>query len=212
MGNSASPHRRGKVNSSSTGQIRIIAGQWRGRKLPVRQLQGLRPTTDRIKETLFNWLSADIPGSRCLDLFAGSGSLGFESLSRGSRETWMLEKDAQVAAQLEDNALRLHAGERARVIQTNSVNFLNDNGEPFDIVFVDPPFRQGLVSVVCQRLEHNGWLTDGALIYIEHEAELDGLPLPSNWSCCKVKQAGQVRYQLFLRNRKDGTHPDRQKE
>jgi len=196
--------RSGHTKTATTGQIRIIAGQWRGRKLPVQDLQGLRPTTDRVKETLFNWLATDIRDSRCLDLFAGSGSLGFESLSRGSRQTWMLETNPQAARQLQENVTRLNAGERARIIQTDSVSFLNDTGEPFDIVFIDPPFRQELVADVCRRLEDNGWLADEALIYIEHESELDALPLPANWQPYKGKQAGQVCYQLFLRQANKG--------
>lgn len=199
MGKTPSRGRSRHSKAPSPGHIRIIAGQWRGRKLPVQDLQGLRPTTDRVKETLFNWLAADIRGSRCLDLFAGSGSLGFESLSRGSRETWMLEKSPLAARQLKENVTRLNAGEHARVIQADCVNFLNDRGEPFDIVFIDPPFRQDLVAEVCRRLENNGWLANEALIYIEHESELASLSLPANWQPYKRKQAGQVCYQLLLR-------------
>lgn len=187
---------RKKANTS--GQIRIIGGQWRGRKLPVLNSEGLRPTTDRIKETLFNWLMFDINQSCCLDLFAGSGSLGFEALSRGAKHVVMVEKDKQVAQQLSQNLARLaHAS--ATVINTDALRYLASTVTAFDLVLLDPPFHRELLPQVCQQLEEQGWLSNEAKIYIEHEQSAEQLHLPANWQLLKNKQAGQVTYQLYQR-------------
>ncbi|WMC10381.1 16S rRNA (guanine(966)-N(2))-methyltransferase RsmD [Oceanimonas pelagia] len=187
-----------KKPTAATGQIRLIGGQWRGRKLPVLHSEGLRPTTDRIKETLFNWLMFEIRGSRCLDLFAGSGSLGFEALSRHAAEVVMVEKDTTVAAQLKRNLASLPAAP-GTVIQADAVQYLQQAATPFDVVFLDPPFHKELLPQVCERLEQNGWLAENALIYIEREQGLALPTLPDHWSLHKDKQAGQVSYQLYQR-------------
>ncbi|AWY44754.1 N6-adenine-specific methylase [Glaesserella parasuis 29755] len=176
-----------------TGEVRVIAGLWRGRKLPVLNAEGLRPTTDRVKETLFNWLMMDIAGSRCLDCFAGSGSLGIEALSRQAQAVVFLEKFADAANQLKKNLVSLKA-ENGKVIQTDTLQFLaQKNSEaPFDLVFVDPPFHQGFVPQVLTALEQNGWLAENALIYVETEKNHSLLVLPEHWQVIKEKTAGQV--------------------
>ncbi|MDE4006553.1 16S rRNA (guanine(966)-N(2))-methyltransferase RsmD [Glaesserella parasuis] len=175
------------------GEVRVIAGLWRGRKLPVLNAEGLRPTTDRVKETLFNWLMMDIAGSRCLDCFAGSGSLGIEALSRQAQAVVFLEKFADAANQLKKNLVSLKA-ENGKVIQTDTLQFLaQKNSEaPFDLVFVDPPFHQGFVPQVLTALEQNGWLAENALIYVETEKNHSPLVLPEHWQVVKEKTAGQV--------------------
>ncbi|MFD1007934.1 16S rRNA (guanine(966)-N(2))-methyltransferase RsmD [Oceanisphaera ostreae] len=187
-----------KKASTGSGQIRLIGGQWRGRKLPVLDSEGLRPTTDRIKETLFNWLMFDIHHCRCLDLFAGSGSLGFEALSRGAGEVILVEKDATVAQQLQRNLASLPAAQ-GQIINTDAIGFLQSPATAFDLVFLDPPFHRELLPNVCQLLEHNGWLNVDAKIYIEREQASESLLLPSNWRLLKDKRAGQVNYQLYQR-------------
>lgn len=184
--------------SSGPGHIRLIGGQWRGRKLPVLNSEGLRPTTDRVKETLFNWLMFDIRGCRCLDLFAGSGSLGFEALSRGGAEVVLVEKDPRVAQQLRRNLASL-PGARGQVFNTDALAFLQSAATPFDLVFLDPPFHQELLPEACRLLEQGGWLADGARLYIEREQAAEALLLPANWRRLKDKRAGQVSYQLYQR-------------
>nr|WP_108652780.1 16S rRNA (guanine(966)-N(2))-methyltransferase RsmD [Dongshaea marina] len=191
-------HPQQKSSQRPAGQIRIIAGRWRGRKLPVANSEGLRPTTDRVKETLFNWLAPHIVDSRCLDLFAGSGSLGFEALSRGADETVFLEKEAKIANILQQNLQQLSA-DNGKVEQTDSLQYLKNPGQPFGIVFIDPPFRKDLLSECCELLEQNHWLAEGALIYIEREQELCAPRLPQSWELLKDKTAGQVSYQLYQR-------------
>lgn len=187
-----------KKPSTGMGQIRLIGGQWRGRKLPVLSSEGLRPTSDRVKETLFNWLMFDIRGTVCLDLFAGSGSLGFEALSRGAQRLVMVEKEARVARQLGINLASL-PGAEGKVINTDAQTFLAGTAEPFDLVFLDPPFHQDLLSQVCALLEQGGWLAPEAKIYIEREQTPNELTLPGNWRQLKDKRAGQVSYQLYQR-------------
>lgn len=185
-----------------TGEVRVIAGLWRGRKLPVLNAEGLRPTTDRVKETLFNWLMMDIAGSRCLDCFAGSGSLGIEALSRQAQAVVFLEKFADAANQLKKNLVSLKT-ENGKVIQTDTLQFLaQKNSEtPFDLVFVDPPFHQGFVPQVLTALEQNGWLAESALIYIETEKNHSPLTLPEHWQVIKEKTAGQVVSRLIRINK-----------
>lgn len=194
---------KGKLrkNAVASGQIRIIGGLWRGRKLPVLNSEGLRPTTDRIKETLFNWLMFDINQCRCLDLFAGSGSLGFEALSRGASQVIMVEKDHQVAQQLSQNLARLPQAP-ATVVNIDAVRYLASPATPFDLVLLDPPFHRELLPQVCQLLEEKGWLSADAKIYIEREQAAEPLLLPPNWHLLKDKQAGQVTYQLYQRESK----------
>ncbi|ENK0809121.1 16S rRNA (guanine(966)-N(2))-methyltransferase RsmD [Vibrio fluvialis] len=181
-----------------SGQVRIISGLWRGRKLPVHDAEGLRPTTDRVKETLFNWLAQDIPHAKCLDLFAGSGGLGFESASRQADKVTMLEMNPQAFAQLKTNIAALKAS-NIEAVNTDTLAYLKQPGQAYDVVFIDPPFRQGLLQETVQLLEQNGWLAANAMIYIECEKELPLTELPESWQLYREKLAGQVCYRLFER-------------
>ncbi|OSM95229.1 MULTISPECIES: 16S rRNA (guanine(966)-N(2))-methyltransferase [Lonsdalea] len=185
--------------TSAPGQIRIIGGQWRGRKLPVPHSPGLRPTTDRVRETLFNWLAPVIQQARCLDCFAGSGALALEALSRYAAHATLLEAERGIARQLSQNLSLLRA-ENASVIHTDALQWLSRPGETFDVVFLDPPFRQGLLNNTVNLLETQGWLADDAWIYIETEAENRTLNLPTNWQLHREKVAGQVAYRLYARS------------
>ncbi|HIF9196928.1 TPA: 16S rRNA (guanine(966)-N(2))-methyltransferase RsmD [Photobacterium damselae] len=189
-------------NNRQSGFVRIISGQWRGRKLPVHDVEGLRPTTDRVKETLFNWLAQDIYQAKCLDLFAGSGSLSFEALSRGAESLTMIELDQKAAAQLKQNLTAIGAT-NATLHNTNSVNFLSQAGTPHDLVFIDPPFRKDLIQQVITALEANHWLSPNALIYIEAEKELGSIDVPPSWHLYREKTAGQVCYRLFIREEEE---------
>lgn len=185
-----------KPTTSGSGQIRIIGGQWRGRKLPVPDSPGLRPTTDRVRETLFNWLAPYLVDARCLDCFAGSGALGLEALSRYAAKATLLEMERGVAQQLQKNLATLKAS-NAQVVNTNTLNYLNQPGEPYDIVFVDPPFRKGLLEETLKLLETQGWLASGAMVYVESEVENGLPPVPANWRLHREKVAGQVAYRLY---------------
>ena len=187
-----------KPTSGGSGQIRIIGGQWRGRKLPVPDSPGLRPTTDRVRETLFNWLAPSMVDARCLDCFAGSGALGLEALSRYAASTTLLEMERHVAQQLQKNLATLKA-EHGKVVNTNTLTYLNQSGTPHDVVFIDPPFRKGLLEETLNLLETNGWLADSALIYVESEVENGMPPVPANWDLHREKIAGQVAYRLYHR-------------
>lgn len=187
-----------KPNRAAMGQIRIIGGQWRGRKLPVPDSPGLRPTTDRVRETLFNWLAPSMVDARCLDCFAGSGALGLEALSRYAASATLLEMDRSVSQQLQQNLASLKAT-HAKVVNTNSLAFLAQTGTPHDVVFVDPPFRKGLLEETLTLLENNGWLADDALIYVESEVENGLPPVPAHWELHREKVAGQVAYRLYHR-------------
>ena len=187
-------------NKSANGFIRIISGQFRGRKLPVKDVQGLRPTTDRIKETVFNWLMQDTRGAAVLDCFAGSGGLGFEALSRFADHAVFFELDKSAASQLKENISTLKL-DNAVVKRGNSLSLLEQNtqNEQFDLIFVDPPFRQNLTEKSCFLLEKNNWLSAQALIYVEVESELSDLSTPDNWMLLKEKTAGQVICRLYQR-------------
>ncbi|MBE0509198.1 MAG: 16S rRNA (guanine(966)-N(2))-methyltransferase RsmD [Chromatiales bacterium] len=178
-----------------TNQLRIIGGQWRGRKLRFADGEGLRPTTDRIRETLFNWLQGIIEGARCLDLYAGSGALGLEALSRGAGEVVFWEKNPKAVHALRENLALLKAGQ-AELVQTNSLQALQGPARPFDLVFVDPPFGRERLQPSLDLLASGGWLAPGARIYIEHASKGEGFELPPGWELLRSKQAGQVAYHL----------------
>jgi 16S rRNA (guanine966-N2)-methyltransferase len=190
---------KGKRTTQTPGFIRIIAGKWRGRKLPVHNIEGLRPTTDRIKETVFNWLMNDVVGSSCLDCFAGSGSLGLEALSRGAKSLTLIEKDSQAAKQINANLSLLNA-DNATVEKADSLAYLTTVQQQYDLVFIDPPFRKNLAEPICQLLETAELLTLNALIYVEIESELVDFSVPNNWSLIKEKSAGQVSFRLYQRD------------
>ena len=179
---------------SNTGKIRIIGGAWRGRKLPVADRPGLRPTPDRVRETLFNWLAAALPGSRCLDLFAGTGALGFEALSRGARCAVMVEQDRQLARRLQSTRTDLDAG-GAEIVHAEALAWLARPRAPFDIVFLDPPFHQDYVKKTCALLVNRGHLAPSAYVYTE-TARGDPSPAPGLKEV-KRARAGQVEYRLY---------------
>ncbi|MBN6066762.1 16S rRNA (guanine(966)-N(2))-methyltransferase RsmD [Aggregatibacter actinomycetemcomitans] len=186
------------IPQSTKGEVRIIAGLWRGRKLPVLSSQGLRPTGDRVKETLFNWLMPYIAGSECLDCFAGSGALGFEALSRQAAKVTFLELEKAVAQQLSKNIQTLKCADRAQVVNQNSLQFLNhpQNQPHFDVVFLDPPFHFDLAEQAIALLAQHHWLRPQALIYVETEKSKD-LHVPATWALLKEKDSGQVSYRLY---------------
>ena len=176
------------------GTIRIIGGQWRGRKLKVLESPGLRPTPNRVRETVFNWLRPHLPGARCLDVTAGTGALCFEALSQGAGEAVLVELSPAAAARLKDNAALL--GARATVVQGDALAFLNGPVSAFDIVFLDPPFASDLVSRASELMDRRGWVRPGALVYIEAPSSVDPLPIPSGWKLIKSQRSGQVGYHL----------------
>jgi len=186
-----------KAEKSRSGQFRIIGGQWRSRRCSFPELEGLRPTTDRVRETLFNWLQFDLPGAAVLDAFAGSGALGFEALSRGAEKVWMLEQNASACLSLKGNAVSLNAN--AEIIQTNALEWINRCEQQFDLVFIDPPFRKGILAEFLEKLESADCLKPGAKIYLEQEKELQAQLVPEGWQPLKEKVAGQVAYRLYTR-------------
>ncbi|MDM7861296.1 16S rRNA (guanine(966)-N(2))-methyltransferase RsmD [Alteromonas sp. ASW11-36] len=193
-----SKRNKAQTNRSSSGSIRIIGGQWRGRKLPVRYAQGLRPTTDRTKETLFNWLMHDTTDAVCLDLFAGSGSLGFEALSRYARTVTLVEKDAANARQLQTNLATLNlSAQQATVIQQDALQVLPTLGEQYDLIFIDPPFHQGLAEQALALIQQHKVLKHDGLLYIETESELADIGTQFQLQQLKQKSTGQVAYGLW---------------
>lgn len=177
-------------------KIKIIGGNWRSRQIEVLDAQGLRPTPNRVRETLFNWLQGDIFNAHCLDLFAGSGALSFEAASRGAKSVIQIENNAAACDVLKTNAQKLGAVQ-IQTLQTDALTYLAKSPEtPFDIVFIDPPFGLDLVSQSCDLLAKNSWLAPYAKIYIETETTLK-LELPANWQLLKDKTAGDVAYRLF---------------
>jgi 16S rRNA (guanine966-N2)-methyltransferase len=178
-------------------QLRIIAGTWRGRKLVFAPVPGLRPTPDRVRETLFNWLGLSVHGARCLDLFAGSGALGLEAASRGAAAVVLVDADPLVARTLEEQARALDA-RQVRIVQVACERYLRGHVEPFDVVFLDPPYRQGVLPGCMELLEQRGWLAPDAWIYLEAERGLEP-PLPANWGSYRRKSTGQVGYHLVRR-------------
>ena len=190
---------RPSPKATQNNQLRIIAGLWRGRKLSFPDVDGLRPTGDRIRETLFNWLAPEIQGARCLDLFAGSGALGIEALSRGAETSVLVERDTKAAAQLKAN-LEILKAEQGRVVNVDALGFLQKGNTeaPYHIVFIDPPFQLKLWQAVIEALEAGNWLADNATIYIESGRDDEYHP-PINWQLHRDKHAGAVSYRLFYR-------------
>ena len=185
-----------KSNKMSN-QVRIIAGSWRGRKLVFPPIPGLRPTPDRVRETLFNWLDPVIRGLHCLDLFSGSGALGIEAASRGAAEVVLVDNNPRVVESLREQ-LQLLDAVQVQLVQADIGHYLSGTPRAFDIVFLDPPFREGRLSECMHHLETRGWLAAEAWVYLEAEHGL--LPdLPENWTLYRSKQAGQVDYHLARR-------------
>ena len=174
-------------------EFRIIAGEWRSRKLRFPPLPGIRPSPDRVRETLFNWLRERSEGAQCLDLFAGSGALGLEALSRGASQVVFVDQEREAVEAIRAHLKLLHA-EGGEVLQAEALSWLASNPQPFGLVFLDPPFDADLVPEVCARLVR-GWLKPGAWVYIEHRA--DRVPgLPPIWRVLRESRAGQVGFRL----------------
>ncbi len=183
----------------ATNQLRIIGGKWRNRKITFSANVEIRPTPNRIRETLFNWLAPHIEGAICLDLFAGSGAVGFEALSRGAKHVTMVDKSPEVIKTLKKNTV---------ILGTENIDFFCVKFTPklknffihkFNIVFLDPPFYKNLIGLCSQWLEQQNCLANGAFIYIEAESSLKDLQVPKNWKIHRSKVAGQVRYSLLYR-------------
>jgi 16S rRNA (guanine966-N2)-methyltransferase len=179
------------------GTVRIIGGKWRSRRLSFADLTELRPTTDRIRETVFNWLNPYLPEAVCLDLFAGSGALGFEALSRGAKSVVMVDQAKEVIAQLQRNA---------ELLQAKDLDLYQMRLPPdsellqqycFDIIFLDPPFHRELIGPCCAWIESNLQLAENALLYLEAEEELDPLPISPRWEIIRSKKTGKVGYHLL---------------
>lgn len=194
------PRRKGAAPAHS-GRIRLIGGTYRRRLLPVIDSPGLRPTPDRVRETLFNWLGLDVPGSQVLDLFSGTGALGLEALSRGARHVHLVEHQPRVADGLRANIVTLDASAQATVHTQDALRWLQQPppDTPYDIVFLDPPFHKGLAAPCCQQLEEGGWLADGAFIYLEVETGLAFMP-PAHWQLYRETHAGESHGMLFQRH------------
>ena len=192
-----SPSRRKVRPPGAIGTLRLIGGDYRRRRLPVLDSPGLRPTPDRVRETLFNWLATQTAGARVLDLFAGTGALGLEALSRGAREACFVERDPRVATQLVDNLTTLGADSRGRVVTGDALAFLKGEPSAHSLVFLDPPFHQGLAAPCCEALEA-GWLGEDAFIYMETEATLEP-EIPAHWQLHREVRAGDSRGRLYRR-------------
>lgn len=161
----------------------------------VPDLPGLRPTPDRVRETLFNWLAPSLPGATCLDLFAGSGALGLEAASRGASRVVMVDRSARAVAHLRET-VRLLSAAGVEVIHAEALAWLQAREEVFDIVFLDPPYGQGLLAPACERIEMRQLIRPGGLVYLESEVTLPAPPLPAGWALRRSGQAGEVRYHL----------------
>lgn len=197
------PSRRGRPSQPSAnrgartpGKLRIIGGQLRRRHLLVADSPGLRPTPDRVRETLFNWLAFELAGSRVLDLYAGTAALGLEALSRGAHEVTFVESARPVARAIEANLVTL--GVTGQVLENDVTAFLAGPARPFEVVFLDPPFRQQRVAPTCRALEAAGWLSDPAWIYVEQEAEAP-VEVPGTWTLHREVVAGDTHARLYKR-------------
>lgn len=199
-----------------TGKVRIIGGQWRGRKLAVPDLPGLRPSSDRGRETLFNWLQDRIHGARCLDLFAGTGALGLEAVSRGAERVTLVEHERSLCQSLRGIAESWPGGERLEIVHSDALRWLDSALGPFDLVFLDPPFDAGLYGTSLEALARPELLTSSAWIYVESDARS---PAPvtgerpvrcasppcmssefadqKDWQVLREKRIGEVRMQLI---------------
>ena len=184
--------------------LRIIGGEWRGRRIRFPGTAGIRPTPDRVRETLFNWLAPVIEGSRCLDLFAGSGALGLEALSRGAAHVTFVERDREAAGRLRETA-DLLARDRTAVVHADALAWLARAPVAHDIVFLDPPFDSGVLAGLMQTLESRGWLATAASIYIELPAKQGAPALPEAWVAHRSGRAGAVGYHLA--RRRNGGEP-----
>ena len=188
-----------KTESNAPGgrnSVRIIGGGWRGRRVNFPDIPGLRPTPDRVRETLFNWLQHAIAGARCLDLFAGSGALGLEALSRGANEVVFVEQAVAAARALQEQLVRFGGAPKGRVVEMGAARFLRAAATPFDIVFLDPPYGRDALAEYVPMLDAGNWLKVGGLVYLENEKSAGQPKLPAHWELLKSKAAGEVGYHL----------------
>jgi len=191
-----------KTESNASGgrnSVRIIGGGWRGRRISFPDIPGLRPTPDRVRETLFNWLQHAVAGARCLDLFAGSGALGLEALSRGAKELVFVEQAVAASRALQEQLTRLGAQAKGQVVEMGAARYLRtpaQSGGTFGIVFLDPPFGRGLLAEYVPMLDAGNWVSVGGLVYLENEKADGAPPLPPHWELLKSKSAGEVGYHL----------------
>jgi 16S rRNA (guanine966-N2)-methyltransferase len=190
----SSTHKKPANPSKKSGSLRIIGGNWRGRKLRFNTYQGLRPTLDRTRETLFNWLSPYIHGSHCLDLFAGSGALGFEAASRGANQITLVEQNNKVIQDLKNNCALLSA-KNIKIIHKDAQKFLQYNQEKFDLIFLDPPFGKEFISNILKILPSH--LSDQGMVYIEQENSNSTSLEQDNWTILKSKQTSAFLYGLY---------------
>ena len=178
-------------------QVRILAGQWRGRKINFSPLKNLRPTGCRIRETLFNWLQPHIANSTCLDLFAGSGILSFEALSRGANKVLTLDASAQIIQTIQQQAMQLKTSQ-LQATQQDAYQFIQQTStQTYDIIFIDPPFLDQRLTEICAALANNHWLKPKGLIYVEKDKQ-QIFTAPVAWQLLKDKTAGAVSYQLYI--------------
>ena len=185
---------------SGQGQLRIIGGQWRSRQFDFPMAHGLRPTPNRVRETLFNWLAPYVEGAKVLDVFAGSGALFLEALSRGAGSALALDLNSAAINSLRGHLLTLRC-DNGQLLQTDALRHLEQQpATPFDLVFLDPPFSQGLLLPACTLLEEMGWLAADAWVYTESENPPSSLGLPGNWRLHREQKAGQVYYALWERS------------
>jgi len=181
--------------SRSGGGIRIIGGEWRGRRLAVADRPGLRPTADRVRETLFNWLQLDVVDARCLDLFAGSGALGLEALSRGAASVTFVDRDRQAVERLRTTLETLGAGDRADCRLECAERFLAGAHAPFDVIFLDPPFDGDGLAVASRELDNLSH--PGTLVYVETNRRDPAALLPGGWACHRSGKGGGVGFGLY---------------
>ena len=191
--------KRHKSDKSQPGRLRIVAGNWRSRLLDIADVPGLRPTSARIRETLFNWIATRVNGARCLDLFAGTGALGLEALSRGASNAIFVERSPKAVKTLNQNIEALSA-DGAVVLQMDARDFLDQEGhEPFDVVFLDPPFATESLDELCRLIADRHLLAKKAYVYLEQDRSKPEPSLPEGWQILKNKTAGNVRYMLVQR-------------
>lgn len=188
---------RGKApkHKAELGSLRIIGGQWRGRKLSFPVVEGLRPTGDRIRETLFNWLAPEIEGAHCLDLFAGSGALGLEALSRGAASCTFIENNRQAANTIRSHLQTLQCNSGA-VVEASALDWLPNSADRFDIIFLDPPFAADLYQAAIQLIEQQSLLKAGGKLYLEFDIKQPATK-PTSLALLRDKKAGNTAYQLW---------------
>lgn len=184
------------ASKARPGRLRIVAGNWRSRVLPIADVPGLRPTSERIRETLFNWIGPSVHGLNGLDLYAGTGALGFEALSRGAKEVDFVELSPKAVSALEGTVRKLHAS-GARIHKQDAESFIQSGAGPWDLIFLDPPFQDQTQEHLCRLIAEHGCLSDGGRVYVEQARDQEEIELPAGWEILRSKVAGNVRYSLL---------------